>query len=171
MELVDFNHNATVNLDQLYPTGAFLTAGYLDNANTMTIGWGLIGIAWSKKTFIVMVTHSRFTHHLIEKYQEFTVTIPYEDMKDELMYVGTHSGRDQDKYEATKLKLMPGQTIKTPHISCKGMTYECRVIFNNDVNKEQLDPEIYAKRYQAKQDYHTVYYGEILASYLTEKDE
>ncbi|MDD2591785.1 MAG: flavin reductase family protein [Erysipelotrichaceae bacterium] len=170
MELVNFNHNAQKNIDQLYPTGAFLTAGVIDDANTMTIGWGTIGIAWSKKTMVVMVTHSRFTHQLIEKYKEFTVTFPYEDMKEELMIVGTKSGRDHDKYELAKLSLDQGQAISTPHIDCHGMTLECKVIFKNEVSKEYLDSAIYDKRYAKSQDFHTVYYGEIITSYIHDKN-
>ena len=171
MELVDFNLNAKENLAALYPNGAFLTAGHLTKANTLTIGWGNIGISWSKKVFIAMVTKSRYTHHLIDEYREFTITFPYENMKKELLLVGTKSGRDYNKYDLANLSLAKGQAIETPHIDCKGMTYECRVIYHSDVMPENLDQEIYDKRYAQDQDYHTIYFGEIMASYLTEKGD
>lgn len=170
MELVNYNYNVQKNLEQLYPSGAFLTAGHFDDANTMTIGWGSIGISWSKKTMLIMVTHSRFTHHLLEKYHEFTVTFPYEDMSDKLMLVGSKSGRDHNKYELANLTLAEGQAIETPHIKCQGMTLECKVIFQNEIDPDFLDPTIYEKRYSKSKDLHTIYYGEVITSYLTDNE-
>mgnify|MGYP000869315985 CR=1 FL=1 len=39
MELVNFNYNAQKNLEQLYPSGAFLTAGHDDDR---------VGIYWNQ---------------------------------------------------------------------------------------------------------------------------
>ncbi|MPM53400.1 hypothetical protein SDC9_100168 [bioreactor metagenome] len=51
------------------------------------------------------------------------------------------------------------------------MTYECQIIFQSEVTQEKLNPLIYEKRYATDQDFHTIYFGEIVATYLTAKGE
>lgn len=90
--------------------GAFLTVKSGDKINTMTIGWGFIGFAWSKNLFMVMVRKSRYTHELLENTNEFTVSIPLDnDFKKQLGVCGTKSGRDIDKFKETGLQLKPGK--------------------------------------------------------------
>lgn len=65
----------------------------------MTIGWGGITFFWGKPIFIVPVRQSRYTFQLIDKAQEFTVSVPLEvDMRKALAYCGKNSGRDVNKY-------------------------------------------------------------------------
>ena len=72
--------------------------------NAMTIGWGTIGIIWSKPIFIVLVRPSRYTYDLIEGLNDFTVNVPPPELKDEVLFCGTVSGRDRDKFAEKKLK-------------------------------------------------------------------
>ena len=58
--------------------GLFLTVKSKEKINTMTIGWGSIGIIWGKPIFTVAVRNSRYTHSLIENSNNFTVSIPLE---------------------------------------------------------------------------------------------
>jgi len=65
--------------------GAFLTVASDERINTMTIGWGSLGHLWGKPIFMIMVRKSRYTYQLIEKSNEFTVTLPEDnDLKKEL---------------------------------------------------------------------------------------
>lgn len=162
-------YEAEKTLRLLYPKGLFVTAGR-ETPNTMTIGWGNLGINWSKPCFTILVAGSRYTHSLIERDGEFTVSVPYRNMTHELAYVGTHSGRDENKYEACGLKTASGIRIQTAHIDCVGMHYECRVIDVLEVGKDRLDPSVYEKRYAKTQDFHTVYFGEIVSSYIQEEE-
>jgi hypothetical protein len=83
---------------------AFLTtvkAG--DSMNTMTIGWALIGFIWKRTVFMVTVRNSRHKFSIMEKAVDFTVTVPDGSMKDALMFCGSNSGRDLDKFKACNL--------------------------------------------------------------------
>ena len=44
-----------LKIDDMIKDGCLLTAGDINDFNTMTIGWGMIGTIWRKKTFIVYV--------------------------------------------------------------------------------------------------------------------
>ena len=59
--------------------GVLLTTKADGQVNTMTIGWGTIGIQWRKPIFIAFVRQSRLTKELLDKNLEFTVNVPYGD--------------------------------------------------------------------------------------------
>lgn len=73
--------------------GVLLTTRSGDLVNTMTIGWGKIGVEWGKPVFIAYVRESRFTMQLLEKSGEFTVNVPLTDDSREILgYCGRKSG-------------------------------------------------------------------------------
>ena len=163
---VAYNAYAPQLIEQL-PKGVFLTTQYKGKTNTMTIGWGSIGVIWRKPVFTVLVRHSRYTHELLEKSREFTVSIPFGTMNSELSLCGTKSGRDTDKIAAAGLTAIPGKKLNTPVIKGCKLHYECKVVATQELPAETLTAEINAGCYPDG-DYHTMYIGEITASYLTE---
>ena len=80
--------------------GAFLSVRSRTKVNTMTIGWGYMGIMWNKPYFMVLVRPHRYTNELLENGEDFTVNIPFgSNLNKELGIRGTKSGRDIDKSE------------------------------------------------------------------------
>lgn len=151
--------------EKLARGGVFLTVKSDTAVNTMTIGWGGITNFWAKPTFIVPVRKSRHTYNIIEKVQEFTVSVPIEvDLRRELAYCGRNSGRDVNKFETTRLRTVPGKVVTTPVIEQCDLHFECRIVYKHAMDPAYLDQAIQDKWYP---DYHTLYYGEILAAYRT----
>ncbi len=146
--------------------GIFLTAKG-EKPNMMTIGWGFIGHMWGKPIFLVPVRKTRFTYGLIEKSNEFTVSIPFDGLKKELALCGSKSGRDIDKFRECALEAVEGTVINTPVIGQCDLHYECKVVFKQEMNPEHLDIE-YDGKWYGKKDYHMLYFGEIVACYLKE---
>lgn len=143
--------------------GAFLTVQAGEALNTMTIGWATIGYAWRKSVMMVMVRNSRHTFGIIEKAADFTVSVPSGDMKKEIAFCGTKSGRDVDKFKECGLKTAPGRQVASPILQIPGIHFECRIVYKN-----AIAPEFLARDYDAiypEKDYHTLYFGEILACY------
>ena len=143
--------------------GAFLTVKAGEALNTMTIGWATIGFAWKKPIMMVMVRNSRHTFSLIEKAADFTVSVPAGDMKREIAFCGTKSGRDVDKFKQCKLKTAPSRQVVSPIILVPGTHFECRIVYKNAIDPARLTRE-YDPLYPEK-DYHTLYFGEIQACY------
>ena len=56
--------------------GILLTTKSEGKVNTMTIGWGKIGIEWNRPVFIAYVRETRHTKTMLEASGEFTVNIP-----------------------------------------------------------------------------------------------
>lgn len=105
--------------------GIFLTTGH-DKINTMVVGWGGINFFWGKPIFIVPVRKSRYTHGIIEQTGEFTLSIPMgKDLRKELAFCGTKSGRDYDKFKECNLTPVPAQKLKHP--SLKNVLYTMNV--------------------------------------------
>ena len=63
-----------LKIDEMINNGCLVTAGKIDNFNTMTIGWGMIGTIWRKKTFIVYVKPCRYTYSFMENNEYFTIS-------------------------------------------------------------------------------------------------
>jgi flavin reductase (DIM6/NTAB) family NADH-FMN oxidoreductase RutF len=147
--------------------GAFLTVQAADALNTMTIGWAMFGVVWQKPVLMVAVRDSRHTFGLMEKASDFTVTVPSGDLSRETAFCGTKSGRDMDKFKSCTLKTANGQRVASPIIAVPGIHFECRIVYKSAMNPTHLD-ESYNSTVYPKKDYHTLYFGEVLACYETE---
>ena len=166
MKKVDYMSVAEKAMDQI-KKGAFLTVRAGEALNTMAIGWALVGFAWRKPILMVMVRHSRHTFGIIEKAADFTVTVPSADnIHDAVMYCGTKSGRDVDKFKECNLKIKEAQQVVSPLLETPGIHFECKIVHKAPMDPAYLDSE-YEKLYPEK-DYHTLYFGEILECYETE---
>ena len=169
------SHNDAIAADMVSNLGplsaAFLTVKHEDVLNTMTIGWGSHGIFWNRPIFIVAVRSARYTHEILDKALEFTVTIPEDpSFKEALALCGTVSGRDQDKFAAAGLIALPSKAIQTPIIAGTASQYECTVVYRQSMTDEALiSQEIKQRSYMPQHGPgHTFYFGEILHAYRTQ---
>ena len=161
----NFTENIKIGMASIMKHGAFLTVKNSEIINTMTIGWGSIGVVWRKPVFTVLVRKSRFTHDLLEKSDEFTVSISLDGkMKSALAFCGTKSGRDYDKFKECNLSLLPGKIVSTPIIGDCELQYECKIIYKQDMDPSKLEGVVKQNCYPDNV-FHTIYYGEILATY------
>jgi flavin reductase (DIM6/NTAB) family NADH-FMN oxidoreductase RutF len=143
--------------------GVFLTVKAGEALNTMTIGWATLGYTWRKPIMMVMVRDSRHTFGIIEKAADFTVSVPSGDMRKEIAFCGTKSGRDFDKFKECGLKTAPGRKVASPIIDTPGIHFECRIVYKSAIDPARLTSD-YNPLYPEK-DYHTLFFGEIQTSY------
>lgn len=153
--------------------GVLMTTAADGKVNTMTIGWGTLGIQWKKPIFIAFVRQSRYTKELLDKNPEFTVNIPYGEYDKSILGIcGTRSGRDIDKIQELGLSLEEPETVSVPGIRQLPLTLECKVIYRQDQDPAAISEENTARYYPKENgqsgDYHTAYYGEVTAAYLIE---
>jgi len=148
------------------PKGVFLTTEVDDQVNTMTMGWGTTGFIWSMPVLMIPVRKSRYTHDLLSKSTKFTISVPFDDkFDDELIFCGSNSGRDIDKIDELNLELEYIQESDVPIIKGNDLHFICEIKYQQDMDAELLDKNILNKSY-AERDMHTIYYGEILSTYL-----
>ena len=99
------------------PKGVLLTTKSGDTANTMTIGWGTLGVEWGVPIFITFVREGRYTRELLDASGEFTINVPYGAVdKKVLGYCGTKSGRNVNKISELGLTLTESEIVKAPGI-------------------------------------------------------
>lgn len=151
--------------------GVLVTTKADGQVNTMTIGWGTLGIEWGKPIYTVFVRQSRHTKTLLDKNGEFTINVPMGEIDKNILSVcGTQSGRDIDKFAQLGLTAEEGQTISVPGIRELPLTLECKVIYQQDQVLDSIDPACRNRYYAAgtvnENDNHTAYYGLVTAAYI-----
>ncbi len=153
------------------PKGILLTTKAGDKVNTMTIGWGTIGIEWGKPMFVAYVRESRHTRKMLDENGEFTINVPLGETPKEIIRIcGTRSGRDMDKIQELGLNLEEPVSISVPGIRELPLTLECKVVFRNVQEESRLPEDIQERYYSAinAKDFHIAYYGEIINAYIIE---
>lgn len=151
--------------------GILLTTKVGDKVNTMTIGWGHIGIEWSRPIFVAYVRETRYTREMLDNCQEYTINVPYGECDSKILgFCGTKSGRDVDKISAMDLHLEQSDVVAVPGIRELPLTLECKVIYKQKQDLSAIPEDILARYYPEDEngfrDYHYVYYGEIVNAYL-----
>jgi len=164
---VPYTHRFAEMVDILDDSGLLLAATKRSGAsNTMTIGWGTVGIIWGLPIFAVLVRPSRFTYEFIEHSHEFTVNVPSAELRRFVDFCGTHTGRDVDKFAQFNVQTSPGRRVSSVTIDPCPWVYECRVVQKNDVLASTFASQI-TSAYYPSGDYHRVYYGEIVGVFAT----
>ena len=158
--------------------GILLTTKSGDKVNSMTIGWGFLGIQWAKPVFVVLVRESRYTKALVDKNPEFTINVPYGEYDKRILgFCGTKSGRDVDKIKEMNLTIEDPEVISVPGFRELPLTLECKVLYTQAQNLSALPEAILSRYYPqdvdgshpgSNRDYHIAFYGEIVASYIIE---
>ncbi|MBU5590960.1 flavin reductase family protein [Clostridium sp. MSJ-4] len=157
------------NMKNFHKQGAFLTSKNGEIINTMTISWGNLGLAWGKPVFIIYVRKSRFTHDIIDKSGEFTISLPLDNsMKKPLGVCGSKSGRDVDKFQLAGINTKPSNKLKSPVIDGCDVYFECKVVYKHNISPEIISEDINKSTY-LEGDYHTVFYGEVIDYYVGDK--
>ncbi len=141
-----------------------LTAGTPKNCNMMTVAWGSIGCMWNKPFAQVVVRPQRYTFEFIEKSECFTLCAFPERYRQDLLHLGTVSGRDCDKLSETKLTLKKSTTVLSPSYEEASLILECRKMYAQNMEPAcfvtDAGPIVYPEK-----DYHRIYFGEILKAF------
>ncbi len=144
--------------------GAFLVVeDDKGRVNVMTIGWAQLGIIWGLPILTVLVRPSRFTHTMLEKAAHFSVCVPRSgEMKKELAFCGSKSGRDYDKVRACALKVLEGSVKGLKYLDGCELVYQCEIYGRHALEREALGSGTLSKYYPGVETPHTLYFGKIL---------
>lgn len=151
--------------------GVLITTASGERVNTMTIGWGHLGVDWSRPVFIAYVRESRYTRTLLDEHGEFTINVPIDTFDSKILgYCGTKSGRDCNKIQDMGLTLEVPEVISVPGIQEFPLTLECKVIYRQQQDLTAIPADILNRYYPEDstgfRDSHICYYGEIVKAYL-----
>ncbi len=110
-----------------------VTAQYKDKSSIITIAWHC-PVSIKPPIIGVAVGKSRFSAELIERSGEFIVNVPGWELFEAMIFCGTHSGRDVDKFARTGLTPERAtKLLKAPKIKeCIG-AIECAVVDKREI--------------------------------------
>ncbi len=136
-----------------------VTAEKDGKVNTMTASWGGVGIMWGKPVAYVFIRPQRYTKEFIDGTDTFSLSILGEEHRKTLSYLGTVSGRDEDKISKSGLHVKHEGV--TPYFEEANTVMVCRKLFAQPLDPAGfIDKECDTKWYPQK-DYHTMYVVEI----------
>lgn len=150
--------------EALEGAGAFLVVeDGKGRVNAMTIGWAQLGVIWGEPVMTVLVRPSRHTHAMLETAAGFTVCVPRRgEMKKELAFCGSKSGREYDKIRACALTLKEGAEPGLKYIEGCALVYHCGLHGTTELKRETVAPAALKKYYPGADGPHTLYFGKIL---------
>lgn len=138
-----------------------LSAGKDTSMNMMTIAWGGLGELWGKAVVTIYVSPDRYTYKFLEENEYFTVTSFPEEFREKLQYLGTVSGRDEDKVKGSGLT--PEFTeLGNPIYKEATLAIECKKIYGQQLQKNLMPLEQRQWYDEKKLGIHMMYIGEIV---------
>jgi len=125
----------------------------------MTASWGGLGIMWNKPVAFVVIRPQRYTKEFVDASERLSLTFFGEEYRQMLGYMGTVSGRDEDKVAVQGLTVT--YEGETPYFEEADTAMITRVLFAQPYEESSfLDKAVIEKNYPTK-DYHTLYICEI----------
>jgi len=100
----------------------------------------------------------------MQQSDSFTLCAFPEEHRKDLQILGTLSGRDGDKLSKTQLTLRESKKIPAPPYQEASLILECRKIYSQDMDPGGFLDTTIQDLYPGN-DYHRIYYGEILAAF------
>lgn len=138
---------------------ALLTAGDIDNHNSMTISWGEMGTLWNKKVVTVYVKPCRYTYKFMEKNNFFVISFFEEIYRQSLVVMGSKSGKNTDKDKESGLTPIEHGWV-TIYKEAR-LTIICKKIYEQDLVLKNMPKEAIETYYQ-KEKPHRMFIGEVV---------
>ena len=136
-----------------------LTAGGEGNYNTMTCSWGHLGCLWNLPTAICYVRPQRYTREFIDREARYTLCFFPEGYKKALGYLGTKSGRDEDKVAA--VGLTPVHEQDYTYFAEASLVIVCRTLYQAPLKEEYFRDKAVMEEDYPERDFHDLYIGQI----------
>ena len=116
-----------------------ITAGDEHSCNTMTASWGHLGCLWGNNYFSLCVMDKSF--------------------KKQMAYLGSTSGRDEDKI--AKAGLTPVYADNTVYFEEAKLVFVCKKVYAAEIQPSGIIYQETIDKSYPQGDYHTMYVGKI----------
>ena len=128
------------------------TGAYEGKDSIIVLGWKMMA-SGNPPAVAIGVGTTRFTHDLIQHSGEFVLAIPGPSIHKQVLYCGTHSGRNEDKFAGAGLTRVQGKIVQAPLIAECMANIECKVVGAHTFGD------------------HTLFVGQMLQAWIKEDDE
>ncbi len=136
-----------------------ISSGTEEKANTMTASWGGLGVMWGKNVAFIVVRQSRYTKEFIDAQNTFSLSFLDETYRSALGYLGSVSGRTENKMEKAGLHFASEDTV--PFIEEGKLVFLCKNLSKTPLDAEQFLTDSIEQTWYKDGDFHTLYIAEI----------
>lgn len=138
-----------------------ITAGNEEKVNTMTASWGGLGVMYGKNVAYIVIRPTRYTKEFVDQEETFSLSFFDKGYRKTLNYLGTVSGRNEDKIAKSKLTVVRYED--TPYFDEAKLVFICKKLFKQPLNTDGLVNDQLKQTWYRTGDYHTLYIAEITA--------
>lgn len=136
-----------------------ITAEKNNKVNTMTASWGGFGVMWGKNVAYIVLRPQRYTKEFVDNSDTFSLTFFDSCFKKQLSYLGSVSGRNEDKL--SKVELTVTHSDSTPYFEEAKIAVICKKLYAQGFNPESFIAKENDEKWYPEKDYHTLYIAEI----------
>ena len=136
-----------------------ITAKKDGKVNTMTASWGGLGFMWGKNVAYIMIRPQRYTKEFVDNSDTLSLTFFNDSFRKTLNYLGTKSGRDEDKIKNSNLTLLHSDDI--PYFEEAKIAIFCKKLYAQKLKPECFIAQGLNEKWYPDHDYHTLYIAEI----------
>jgi flavin reductase (DIM6/NTAB) family NADH-FMN oxidoreductase RutF len=104
-----------------------VTSHWKDKTNIMTMGWYTV-MEFSPSLIGCVISSINYSHKMIRKSKECVINIPMRELANEVVKIGTHSGKDIDKFSLFKLTPAVSKKVAAPSIKECYANFECKLV-------------------------------------------
>lgn len=162
----EISDNVFTLVGKVFPV---ITAGTKDHYNSMTASGGGLGLLFKKPTTWSLLRADRYTLELIQKEQTYTLSYFSDEYKEQILFLGSKSGRDSDKMKEVELTHIQTPYGNTSFIEAR-LIIECKL---TQITTPSLDDfhsqeaiDYISEAYKEANDYRKYVFGEITHVWL-----
>ena len=98
-----------------------------DKNNALAVAY-CCNCSYDPPMLMVGIVPSRYSYKIIKETGVFVVNLVTKEQKEMFDYLGSHSGRDEDKFSKLNIKVEEGVKVNAPLLSDCPINIECKVV-------------------------------------------
>ena len=161
---IDINNFDFNPFTKIGKTWMLVTSGDSKNSNTMTASWGGFGVLWGKNVAFTFIRPQRYTKKFIDSNESFSLSFFDDSYKNTLSYLGTVSGKDEDKIQKSGLNICYIDDV--PTFKEANLVIICKKLYAQDFKPDCFIKNSLDEKWYGNKDYHTMYISEITDMYI-----
>ena len=95
--------------------------------NALVVGF-TANVSLDPAMVMVGIVPSRYSHHMVKETGAFVVNLPKKGYEKEYSYLGSASGRDEDKFEKMNIQWKDAEYVDAPILTDCPVSIECSVV-------------------------------------------
>ena len=151
-KIEDFSSNAFTMIGKEW---MLISAEKDGKVNTMTASWGGLGILWNEPVAYIFIRPQRYTKEFVDANEKLTLSVLDDSFRKQLSYLGTVSGRDENKIE--KAGLTVRNDYDAPFFDEAKTVFVCKKLFAQELNPDCFIEKAIDGAMYPNHDYHTMY--------------